>query len=96
MQGIISATYCYLLGAIACLMTLVADALTFAAERCYADYITTSNGYMASKGNLMTGDDVMIVDCAARPSTASRTPPSYPRLPTLTRSTLSKLATASD
>ena len=64
-QGMASATYCYLLGTIACLMSLVADALTFAAERRYADYVTTSNGYMATKGELMTGDDVMIVDCGA-------------------------------
>ena len=64
-QSMLTATYYYLLGAIACLLSLAADALTFAAQRRYADHLATSNGYMASKGNLMTGDDVMIVDCGA-------------------------------
>ena len=47
-QGMLTATYYYLLGAIACLLSLAADALTFAAQRCYADHVATSNSYMAS------------------------------------------------
>ena len=59
------ATCCYLLRAFACLLSLVANALAFTAQRRYADQVATSKGYMASKGKLITDDDVTIVDCGA-------------------------------
>ena len=63
--GMLEATCYYLLSAFACLLSLVANALAFTAQRRYADHVATSKGYMACKGNLMAGGDVMIVDCGA-------------------------------
>ena len=48
--GMLEAICYYLLGAFACLLRLVADALAFTAQRRYADHVATSKGYMASKG----------------------------------------------
>ena len=62
--GIFSATYCYILGVLAGVLKLGADALYFAAQQRYTAHVTTSNGYMASK-KLMVRDDMMIVDCGA-------------------------------